>query len=319
MVTWQSDGQDGSGYGVYQQAYAADGTARGGEVRVNTYVAGQQTGQFVTALADGGWVVTWDSYGQDGSGYGVYQQAYAADGTARGGEVRVNTYVAGNQYVSQPTALANGGWVVTWKSSVQDGRRHLSAGVRRQRFSSGRRGAGQHIRPRPARGTTDCCARQWRLGGDVEGGGSAIHQQAFDANGAPAGGEVQVHTSSGGYHAEYYITGLANGGWVVTFGPSRHRKHLTAGLRCKRFGSRRRASGQFLRRCSVTYHRPLRWRLGGDVFQWGCLSACFSQRRARFGNTDPRQRSAGGDGWVRIGSTGLAAMTRSTAATATML
>ena len=94
----------------------------GTETKVNTYVLGSQLWGQTTVLADGGWVVTWGSYGQDGSGYGVYQQAYAADGTARGGEVRVNTYAAGNQYVPQSTALADGGWVVTWMSDDgQDG------------------------------------------------------------------------------------------------------------------------------------------------------------------------------------------------------
>ena len=46
----------------------------------------------MTALADGGFVVTWSSAGQDGSGLGIYGQRYAADGTPVGSEFRVNTY-----------------------------------------------------------------------------------------------------------------------------------------------------------------------------------------------------------------------------------
>jgi hypothetical protein len=30
----------------------------------------------VTGLADGGWVVTWTSFGQDGALGGIYQQRY---------------------------------------------------------------------------------------------------------------------------------------------------------------------------------------------------------------------------------------------------
>ena len=37
VVAWQSDGQDGSGCGVYAQRYSAAGVAQGGEFRVNTY------------------------------------------------------------------------------------------------------------------------------------------------------------------------------------------------------------------------------------------------------------------------------------------
>ena len=56
----------------------------GSEFRVNTYTSNDQLYSSVTALADGGFVVTWSSYGQDGSGYGIYGQRYAADGTPVG-------------------------------------------------------------------------------------------------------------------------------------------------------------------------------------------------------------------------------------------
>jgi len=36
IVTWSSNGQDGSGYGIYAQRYDAAGTAQGGEFKVNT-------------------------------------------------------------------------------------------------------------------------------------------------------------------------------------------------------------------------------------------------------------------------------------------
>ena len=97
VVTWTSDGQDGSGYGIYGQRYAADGTALGSEFRVNTYTTNAQVYSSVAALAGGGFVVTWTSDGQDGSGYGIYGQRYAADGTPVGSEFRVNQITAGDQ------------------------------------------------------------------------------------------------------------------------------------------------------------------------------------------------------------------------------
>ena len=45
----------------------------------------------MTALSDGGFVVTWTSDGQDGSGYGVYGQRYSSTGAAVGSEFQVNT------------------------------------------------------------------------------------------------------------------------------------------------------------------------------------------------------------------------------------
>ena len=100
VVTWSSDGQDGSGYGIYGQRYAADGTPVGSEFRANTYTTSDQIYSSVTALNDGGFVVTWSSFGQDGSGWGIYGQRYAADGTPVGGEFRANTYTSSDQIYS---------------------------------------------------------------------------------------------------------------------------------------------------------------------------------------------------------------------------
>jgi len=76
VVAWNSSG----GYGgaspdVFGQRYASDGTALGPEFRINTFSAGFQTR---TALAahPAGFVVIWDSYGQDGSGTAVFGQRF---------------------------------------------------------------------------------------------------------------------------------------------------------------------------------------------------------------------------------------------------
>ncbi len=91
------------------------------EFRVNTTTADNQQNPAITALADGGFVVTWQSNLQDGSGYGVYGQRYNSFGIAAGVEFRINTYSQNDQSYSAITALADGGFVVTWSSSNQDG------------------------------------------------------------------------------------------------------------------------------------------------------------------------------------------------------
>ena len=73
--------------GIYGQRYAADGAPVGDEFRANTYTYSDQIYSSVTALNDGGFVVTWSSYHQDGSGYGIYGQRYAADGSPVGERV----------------------------------------------------------------------------------------------------------------------------------------------------------------------------------------------------------------------------------------
>jgi Ca2+-binding RTX toxin-like protein len=64
------------GYGIYQQRYGTDGDPIGAETLVNVTTAGSQLAPWVTALEDGGWVVAWQSSGQDGDGYGIYQRKF---------------------------------------------------------------------------------------------------------------------------------------------------------------------------------------------------------------------------------------------------
>jgi Ca2+-binding RTX toxin-like protein len=116
IVTWTSSKGDGRGEGIFQQRYDEEGHTVGVEVQVNSYTSRDQSDCAVGALSDGGWVVTWTSFGQDGSGYGIYSQRYDADGNADGGETLVNTSTKGYQSRSSLTALADGGWVVTWTS-----------------------------------------------------------------------------------------------------------------------------------------------------------------------------------------------------------
>lgn len=101
---------------IYARRYASDGTALGGEFRVNSYTTLDQGYPSVAALPGGGYVIVWHSQGQDGDGYGVYGQRYAASGAALGGEFRVNTATAEPQSVPTVAALPDGGFVVAWSS-----------------------------------------------------------------------------------------------------------------------------------------------------------------------------------------------------------
>ena len=122
---------DGDGYGVYGQRFDVDGNATGDMFRANTTIAGQQALQNITSLADGGFIVSWSSYGQDGSGYGVYAQRYGADGSAMGTEFRINSTVTGDQSGSSLASLSDGGFVASWVMSDGNG-----SGIYAQRFNA---------------------------------------------------------------------------------------------------------------------------------------------------------------------------------------
>jgi hypothetical protein len=82
VITWMSNLQDGSNYGIYAQRYNAAGTAQGAEFLVNTTTANNQISPSVAMDADGDFVVTWRSEGQDGSDFGIYARRYNAAGVA---------------------------------------------------------------------------------------------------------------------------------------------------------------------------------------------------------------------------------------------
>ncbi len=121
VVTWSSDGQDGSGWGVYAQRYNATGVAQGGEIHVSTTTLNAQTEASVAMDATGDFVITWTSYAQDGSGFGIYAQRYNSAGVAQGGEFQVNATTTGNQQYPSVAMDASGNFVVTWSSFGQDG------------------------------------------------------------------------------------------------------------------------------------------------------------------------------------------------------
>jgi hypothetical protein len=72
LIFWQSDGQDGSLWGVYGQMFDDNGSFVDPEFRFNTYTNDMQMMPAAAIDGDGTFIVTWMSNGQDGSGHGIY-------------------------------------------------------------------------------------------------------------------------------------------------------------------------------------------------------------------------------------------------------
>ena len=163
--------------------FGSTGTPVGSEVRVNIATANDQSVPEITALSNGGFVVTWQdrSLGVNGatgdtSGAAIKAQVFGATGTRVGSEVRVNTATANDQSAPEITALSNGGFVVTWQDA--------SLGVG---------------------GAT----------GDTSG--TAVKAQVFAAGGTLVGSEIRVNTATASSQQTEQITALSNGGFVVTW------------------------------------------------------------------------------------------------------
>jgi len=190
VVTWSSNEQDGSRYGVYGQRYDINGNAVGNEFQVNTYTENLQGYSSVAGLIDGGFVVVWDSFEQNGSSESVYGQRYDANWNAIGSEFQVNTYIASNQYNASIEGLIDGGFVITWETDGQDG---SSGGVYGQRYDAGGSALGGEFQVNTFTLNDQINSSITRLldGGFVvtwesdnqDGSNTGIYGQRYDANG----------------------------------------------------------------------------------------------------------------------------------------
>ena len=134
VIAWQSYNQgDDEGLGIYAQRYDSSGHRASPEIRVNTYTDDVQAGPSVAGLNDGGFVITWQSYGAEGVAEGlagVYGQRFDNANHRVGGNFRANTETAGFQGLADVAPLSSGGFIVVWTSADQDGDGHGAYGQR---------------------------------------------------------------------------------------------------------------------------------------------------------------------------------------------
>ncbi|KKJ76815.1 hypothetical protein WH95_11025, partial [Kiloniella litopenaei] len=242
VITWTSYDQDGHAHGVYFQRFDASGNPLGGETQANSYTDNMQYDSSITALSDGGYVITWTSYGQDGHAHGVYFQRFDASGNPLGEETQVNTYTNGNQKDSSITALSDGGYVITWTSYEQDG---SGTGVYLQRYDASGNPLGGETQVNtvtndyqnfpsvialPDGGyvvTWQCLEGATYYSRELSQfvyGQSEVRLQHFNAQGEAVDGEIQVNDfvsnqsfSLGTYAMKPSVTALSDGSYVVTW------------------------------------------------------------------------------------------------------
>lgn len=93
VVTW-SHFSSATNWDVYGQRFTSNGAPLGREFRVNSTTSSIQRYSSVAMDVDGDFVIVWQSFNQDGSGYGVYAQRYSQSGDRLDGvnEVQVVTF-----------------------------------------------------------------------------------------------------------------------------------------------------------------------------------------------------------------------------------
>ncbi len=83
-------------------------------MRVNETIRGSQFGPAIATDGKGNFVITWSSFGQDGSGYGIYARRFDANGRPVGGEIPVNLTTEKDQMSAKVAMGADGSFVVAW-------------------------------------------------------------------------------------------------------------------------------------------------------------------------------------------------------------
>ena len=204
LVTWNSDGQDGSGSGVYGQRFDHLGVAVGVEFRVNTTTSGEQSSNQGSAVAmdsHGNAVMVWTGNGP-GDAAGVFAARYLADAP----ETLVNTSTTDVQSSAVVAADSVGNSLVVWQGS-QDGKASIFG---RRLAASGRMLGSDFLISDPA-ATTDSTQPSvamnsagasivaWTVAGLYGAGTSGVEWSLYGTDGTLLSGHQAVpYAGSGG-------------------------------------------------------------------------------------------------------------------------
>jgi len=299
VVTWTSTSQDGSNDGVYAQRYTSTGAKAGGEFRVNTTTADYQRRSTVAATDDGGFIVTWESNGQDGSDFGVYVRKYDSAGSAVTTELRVNTFATNWQRVPQVQELTDGKFVVVWDSNTQDG---SGLGVYGQVFNADGSKFGNELQiheylqnaqrePQIAALRDGGFVVIWEdeSGGFGAGSGTDIVGRLFSSDGVSEGPSFRINSSGfAGSQTAPTVAALPDGDFVVIWGD------LSDGtIRGQRFDSLGQAEGSGIFLADYAINEA--WRPEVSVLEDGGIALAWQFSETAGGRTAIRTTLLLGD------------------------
>ena len=134
VAAWNSDEQDGNGWGAYAQNFAANGTKVGGEFKVAKSVISHQWMPRCTGLSNGRSVVSWEGYSDATQNSEVPFSLFEKDGSLLLQESLLNTVTTKTQKAGGLAALPSGGFVAAWESWGYAG--NVTSAVLAQRFDN---------------------------------------------------------------------------------------------------------------------------------------------------------------------------------------
>lgn len=247
VVVWESGHPflPGDSPRVWFRLFRADGTPKGGQLRVSNSKA-RETLPSISMADDGSFVIVWQS--GTTAETGVFGRRFTAQGTPIGGRFLLSSSTEGNQSEPSVAVTPGGGFVAAWTSGLfPHGSRHSDVYARR--FDATGRPLGPDFRVNS--GTT----REQSLsqvvvdgsGGFLVGwrsfGGEDlffdIFAQRFDASGIPQGNEFQINAADteAASQAEFSLAMADDGSFVAVWAEPGADTSSPTGLRAQRFAA----------------------------------------------------------------------------------
>ena len=193
---------------------------------VNSYTSSAQSDPAIATFADGGYIITWQSAGQDGADGGIYAQRYDSAGNTVGAEFLVTAETAGSAGRPSVTTFSDGGFVIAWQDATLSSHAWVEARV----FDADGApvtgditvkpsvdGANEGYRPTVQALDGNRFVVVWN---DESASATAITGQIYDRTGTALGGAIAIGTIAGNWGqwaGDPEVTLLANGGFAVVW------------------------------------------------------------------------------------------------------
>ena len=217
---------------IKARIYDSDGKELSPEILVNNVTSQWQVGSDVTVLADGSFIVTWESYDGtqgDDSGSAIQARIFSSDGQPTGSEFRINSFTNGLQDSANVTALANGGFVVTWRSEDQQQSDTDSFAIKARVFdASGNEVVsefvvneatnGAQISPEIVSLSGGGFVIAWSSNDGQQGDADdSVNARIFNDDGTEVGSEFRVNTETLAGQLLSDVAPLSNGGFIIVW------------------------------------------------------------------------------------------------------
>jgi hypothetical protein len=205
VIVW-TDKRNGD-WDIYAQRYSYDGTALGGNFKVNDDSgANDQFWDDVSLDEQGNFIITWsDQRNETIAFYDIYFQRYSYDGTPIGNNIKVNDNTQNSlQFYPSISIDPGGNFIITW-TDERNGDRDIYA----QRYLNDGSSAGSNFLVTPGMTGTDQALPSIAADGagnfiitwnDDRFDMNDIYAQCFSNNGVPVGTDFKVNDDPGNFY-----------------------------------------------------------------------------------------------------------------------